>query len=71
LTQGWFGYGEEDKFMAARNGEPIVQITIYEQWKRERAAFFDRLREIQERVDLTPDKADRLANEVVQAVRNS
>src|SRR5947208_10917275 len=63
-----------DKFVVERHGEPVaavVPITVYEQWKRERSAFFDKLREIQDRIDLTPAEADQLAHEVVQAVRKS
>ena len=63
-----------DKFVVEQPNEPTTieaPISGYEQCKQERANFFDKLREIQDRINLTSEEADRLANEAVKAVRNS
>jgi prevent-host-death family protein len=63
-----------DKFVIERNGQPvavIVPLEIYEEWKRHREAFFAKVREIQERIDLSPEEADLLAEEAVKAVREA
>jgi prevent-host-death family protein len=61
-----------DTYVVARHGEPIaavVPIAVYEQWKRSREAFFDRLEATARRADLPEDKALALANDAVVAVR--
>ncbi len=61
-----------DKFVVERHGEPIaavVPIRIYQQWKKEREGFFAQMQEIAERVNLSPEEADRLATKAVKAVR--
>ncbi len=61
-----------DRYVVEYHGEPVaavVPIELYEQWKREREAFFDKLEAISERANLPPDEADALAHEAVQAVR--
>ena len=61
-----------DRVVVERHGEPIaalVPIDVYNQWKRSRAAFFDRMRAAAERANLTPDEADDLAAEAINAVR--
>ena len=63
-----------DKYIVERNGEPIaavVPIELYNQWRREREAFFEKLQEVQERSGLSPEEADQLAAEAVQAVRQA
>lgn len=61
-----------DRFVVERHGEPVaavVPIEVYEQWKRARNKFFDRLRAASEQSNLTPEEADHLANEAVEAIR--
>jgi prevent-host-death family protein len=63
-----------DKFVVERHGEPVaavVPIDVYEQWKRQREAFFAKWQEVAERVNLPEEEAMRLANEAVQAVRHT
>lgn len=63
-----------DRVVVERHGEPIaavVPIDVYNQWKRSRAEFFDRMRRASERANLSPAEADRLAAEAVKAVRAS
>ncbi len=61
-----------DAYVVEKHGEPVaavVPLEVYEQWKRERTAFFEQVRQIQARVNLSPNEADELAEEAVQAVR--
>ena len=61
-----------DKFVVERHGEAVaavVPIEVYEQWKRARGEFFDRLRAASETANLAPEEAERLAAEVVEAIR--
>jgi prevent-host-death family protein len=61
-----------ERVVVERHGQPVaavVPIAVYEQWKRERDAFFVRIRAVAERADLTAEEADRLAEEAVRAVR--
>jgi hypothetical protein len=51
-----------------RNDQPtaaLVPLEVYEQWKRRREAFFNKVRDIQERIDLSPEEAEALAQEAV------
>jgi prevent-host-death family protein len=60
------------KYIVERNGEPIaalVPIETYNQWKRRRTLFFDKLRATAQRANLTDEEAIQLANDAVQAVR--
>lgn len=62
-----------DTYIITRHGKPavaLVPIEVYENWKRERAAFFESLRQSQQRAVLPPEEADRLASEAVVAVRS-
>lgn len=71
LLNGVSARGE--KYVVERHGEPVaavVPIEVYEQWKRQRRAFFDRLAAIAQQADLSPEEADRLAEEAVAAVRH-
>lgn len=64
--------GRGHRFVVERHGEPIaavVPIEVHEQWKRARGAFFAQMREIAELASLSPEEADALAAEAVQAVR--
>ena len=61
-----------DTFVISRHGKPaaaVVPIEVYENWKRQRRAFFDQIRQMQQRADLDPQEAGRLANEAVTASR--
>ncbi|MGI8826787.1 MAG: type II toxin-antitoxin system Phd/YefM family antitoxin [Chloroflexota bacterium] len=61
-----------DSYVVERHGEPVavvVSIEIYEQWKRQRSAFFATWRQVAEGANLSTDDADMLAKETVQAVR--
>jgi prevent-host-death family protein len=61
-----------DTYVVARHGEPIaavVPIALYEQWKRSRDAFFDRLEATAQQANVPEDEALTLASEAVTAVR--
>ncbi|MCL5266364.1 MAG: type II toxin-antitoxin system Phd/YefM family antitoxin [Chloroflexi bacterium] len=61
-----------DRYVVERHGEPIaavVPIEVYDQWKKARDDFFDRLRVISEEANMTPEEADKLAKEAVRQVR--
>ena len=50
-----------DRIVVERHGEAIaavVPMSVYRQWQQQRAAFFDQMRAIAERVDLTPEQAE-------------
>lgn len=66
--------GKGDRFVVEYHGEPVaavVPIELYEQWKRRRNAFFDRLDALAEESDLPPEEADALADDAVRAVREA
>lgn len=66
--------GKGDRYVVEYHGEAVaavVPIELYEQWKREREAFFDKLQAVSERANLAPEEADALAQEAVQAVRQA
>jgi hypothetical protein len=44
-------------------------MEVYEQWKRSRSRLFEQLRRAQENANLSPQEADALADEAVQAAR--
>jgi len=61
-----------DRVIVQRHGEPVaalVPMALYEQWKREREAFFDRLEAIAARVNVPEEEADELVAEAVRTVR--
>lgn len=61
-----------DTFVISRHGKPaaaVVPIEVYENWKRQQKGFFDLIREMQQRANLDPDEAERLASEAIVAVR--
>jgi prevent-host-death family protein len=61
-----------DTFILSRHGKPaaaIVPVQVYENWKQNRDAFFDLIRDLQGEADLEPDEAEALAAEAVLAVR--
>ncbi len=61
-----------DRVIVERYGEPvaaIVPVELYAQWKRGRSHLFEQLRSAQEHAGLSPQEADALAAQAVQAVR--
>ena len=64
-----------DTFIINRHGKPaaaVVPIEVYENWKRQRRAFFDAVRRVQsanEEVD--PDQVMRDVLQAQQALRSS
>lgn len=61
-----------DTYIISRHGKPaaaVVPVQVYELWRRQRAEFFDLIREMQQEADLDPEEAERLAAEAVAAVR--
>lgn len=62
----------KDRFIVERHGEPVaavIPVSVYEEWKKQREAFFDRMEAIAERSNLSPEEADALADEAVAEVR--
>lgn len=61
-----------DSYIISRHGKPaaaVVPVEIYENWKRQREEFFDRIRRMQQEAHLAPEGAERLAAEAIAAVR--
>jgi|HubBroStandDraft_4_1064222.scaffolds.fasta_scaffold481579_1 prevent-host-death family protein len=61
-----------DQYVIERHGEAIaavVPIVLYEQWKRAREAFFDRLEATARRASVPEDEAMELALDAVAKVR--
>ena len=61
-----------DRVVVERHGEAVaavVPIDVYNQWKRSRSEFFERMRRASEQAALAPEEADQLAADAVQAVR--
>ena len=61
-----------DSYLISRYGKPaaaVVPVEVYENWQRQRAEFFDLIRDMQEEADLSPEEADRIAAEAVAAIR--
>ena len=63
-----------DRFVVERHGEEvaaIVPIEVYKEWKGARTAFFDKIKAVAERADLSAKQADDLAGKAVHAVRTA
>lgn len=61
-----------DTYIISRHGKPaaaVVPVQVYKHWRRQRAEFFDLIREMQQEADLDPEEAERLAAEAVAAAR--
>ncbi len=56
-------------YVIKRHGEK-VPVQVYLDWKKQRKGFFDQIREIQGRADLSPGEASQLAAEAIAAVRS-
>lgn len=60
-------------YIISRHGEKaaaVVPVQVYQDWKKQRKEFFDQIREIQKKADLSPQEASQLAAEAVAAVRS-
>ena len=60
-------------YVIKRHGEKaaaVVPVQVYLDWKKQRKGFFDQIREIQGRADLSPGEASQLAAEAIAAVRS-
>jgi prevent-host-death family protein len=63
-----------DRFVVERHGEAVAAVVpmhVYEQWKRQRDAFFAKWEEVAERVDLPEEQAMEAALEVVRMSREA
>jgi prevent-host-death family protein len=61
-----------DTVIVERHGKPMavmVPLSVYEQWKASRDRFFELLDKAAQNANLTPEEADRIAEEAVAAVR--
>lgn len=61
-----------DRFVVERHGQPVaavVPIEVYEQWKQQRQAFFEQLRQVASQANLSEQDASELTTEAVQAMR--
>lgn len=64
--------GKDTHFVVEDDGKPVAAVVpmhVYERMRQERAEFFDGLREMAQRANLSPEEADALAEEAVQAIR--
>jgi prevent-host-death family protein len=63
-----------DQVVVERHGRPVavlVSLDVYDQWKRSRSEFFDRIRKAASIANESPGEADRLAAVAVTAVRSA
>jgi prevent-host-death family protein len=63
-----------DTYILSRHGKPaaaIVPVQVYENWKQNRDAFFNLIRDMQREADLEPGEAETLAAEAVLVVRGT
>lgn len=62
-----------EAYVISRHGKKaaaVVPIQVYKDWKNQRREFFDRIREVQGKADLSPEEARKLAGEAIQDVRS-
>lgn len=65
--------GHGDRYVVERHGEPVavvVPISVYEQWKRAREAFFDQMEAAAGRANLGDEAAAALVDEAIAARRS-
>ncbi len=61
-----------DNIVVERHGRPVavvVPVHVYEQWQRSRARFFDSVREAAEHANMSPNDAESLVQETIEAIR--
>src|SRR5437870_703536 len=61
-----------DTVVVEKNGErlaAIVPIDMLEKWEERRAAFFEKMRAVSERANVSEEEARELADTAVQAIR--
>ena len=61
------------KVIVERHGEPVavvVPVEVYRQWQRHRQAFFDKMQQIAEQVNMTEEDANELIEEAKRAIRS-
>ncbi len=54
------------------HGDPVaavVPIELYDQWKRRREEFFEKMRTVSERVNLSEEEAQKVVARAIRAVR--
>ncbi|HKP52314.1 MAG TPA: hypothetical protein VJ183_06645 [Chloroflexia bacterium] len=80
VSETYLSIGDVVKDVIARGEEVAVEqdgelvavvmpAELYKQWQQGRQAFFDRIRQIAEQVDMPEEEADELVAEAVRAVR--
>ncbi len=63
-----------DRYVVEDRGEAVavvVPVDLYERWKRDRDEFFDDLERLGRRASLSPEEADEIAEEAVNAIRRA
>ena len=63
----------DESYVIEYHGEPVaavVPIELYTKWKQRRDAFFEHMRATAARANLSPEEADKLIEEAIQAVRS-
>jgi prevent-host-death family protein len=61
-----------EAYLISRHGEEaaaVVPVTVYREWMKQRRAFFDAVRGVQNEADLDSRQAERLAQEAVVHAR--
>lgn len=61
-----------EQVLIERHGAPVaalVPVPVLRQWQQQRQAFFDQMRAVAARADLSEEEADALAAEAVRAAR--
>lgn len=64
--------GKDTHYDIENNGEAVVAVVpmhVYEGIERRREAFFDRMEAAAERANMSPEEAEALVEEAIQAVR--
>ncbi len=72
ILKGVSGKGES--YVVEYHGEPVaavVPLVMYEKWKEQRERFFDQMEAAARRANLSPEEADRVVEDAIQAVRRA
>src|SRR5205823_5483076 len=62
-----------DEVIVEHHGEPVaavVPVEVLRYWQQSKRAFFDTMREISARVDMSEEEVDELIEEVIREVRS-